>query len=88
MWIYTHVTQSPDAADCLSLIHSYLPCEILIYKHLRLLHYGADSYAVKVTSGYRPGRPDRMDPELFDLIEWCWWVTGLYIDGNNNKQEL
>ena len=32
----------------------------------------ADAYAQKVADGYRPSRPDKMDPELFDLIEWCW----------------
>ena len=31
-------------------------------------------YAAEVAEGYRPPRPNRMDPELYDLIEWCWKV--------------
>ena len=32
----------------------------------------SDAYAQRVATGFRPSKPEKMDPELYDLIEWCW----------------
>ena len=36
------------------------------------INHFSDAYAAKVAGGYRPERPNKMDPEIFDLIDWCW----------------
>ena len=30
-----------------------------------------DAYAIHVSNGFREPKPDKMDPELFKLIDWC-----------------
>lgn len=32
----------------------------------------ADAYAQRVANGWRPAKPHKMDPHVFELIEWCW----------------
>ncbi|GAX73164.1 hypothetical protein CEUSTIGMA_g617.t1 [Chlamydomonas eustigma] len=31
-----------------------------------------DGYAARVAKGHRPEKPIKMDPDLFELIDWCW----------------
>ena len=31
----------------------------------------------RVAQGYRPPKPTKMDPELYELIDWCWKVGGM-----------
>ena len=42
------------------------------------LKVSPEEYAQMVAGGYRPPRPNKMDEELYALIEWCWRVSGMF----------
>ena len=39
------------------------------------LKVSPEEYAQMVAGGYRPPKPNKMDEEVYALIEWCWRVS-------------